>query len=231
MSFTFTYNGINSEAMGVKVRTRPSIPPAVEVVEEYDIPNAGKHYYHTGRVEDIQIPVQCSFVAEPNAFQETAREVSAWLSGSTDRKLIFSDDNDWFYRVKKVTDGDSFQRSLKVAAIFTITFVCEGFAYAKNGERPSAGFTNYYETSKPLYSLTGNAAGSLTINGKSFAVNVNQNLLIDTERMIAYRSNGDLVNSSITGDYEDMWLPHGENSISVSSGLTLSVYPRWRRRT
>ncbi len=231
MSFTFTYNGINSEAMGVKVRTRPSIPPAAEVVEEYDIPNVGKHYYHTGRVEDIQIPVQCSFVAEPNAFQETAREVSAWLSGSVDHKLIFSDDNDWFYRVKKVTGGDSFQRSLKVAAIFTITFVCEGFAYAKDGERPSTGFTNYYETSKPLYSLTGNVAGSLTINGKSFAVNVNQNLFIDTERMIAYRSNGDLVNSSITGDYEDMWLPHGENSISVSSGLTLSVYPRWRRRT
>jgi predicted phage tail component-like protein len=217
--------------MGVKVRTRPSIPPAAEVVEEYDIPNVGKHYYHTGRVEDIQIPVQCSFVAEPNAFQETAREVSAWLSGSVDHKLIFSDDNDWFYRVKKVTGGDSFQRSLKVAAIFTITFVCEGFAYAKDGERPSTGFTNYYETSKPLYSLTGNAAGSLMINGKSFAVNVNQNLFIDTERMIAYRSNGDLVNSSITGDYEDMWLPHGENSISVSSGLTLSVYPRWRRRT
>lgn len=231
MSFTFTYNGINSEAMGVKVHTRPSIPPAAEVVEEYDIPNAGKHYYHTGRVEDIQIPVQCSFVAELNAFQETAREVSAWLSGGTDHKLIFSDDNDWFYRVKKVTGGDSFQRSLKVAAIFTITFVCEGFAYARDGERPSTSFTNYYETSKPLYSLTGNAAGSLTINGKSFAVNVNQNLFIDTERMIAYRSNGDLVNSSITGDYEDMWLPHGENSISVSDGLTLSVYPRWRRRT
>ena len=231
MSFTFTYNGINSDEMGVKVYTRPSIPAAAEVTEQYDIPNVGTHYYHTGLVEDIQIPVQCSFVAEPNAFQKTAREVSAWLSGSTDRKLIFSDDDEWFYRVKKVTGGDSFQRSLKVAAIFTITFVCEGFAYARDGEKPSTDFTNYYETSKPLYSLTGNAAGSLTINGKSFAVNVNQNLFIDTERMIAYRSNGDLVNSSITGDYEDMWLPHGENSISVSNGLTLSVYPRWRRRT
>ena len=231
MSFTFTYNGINSDEMGVKVYTRPSIPAAAEVTEQYDIPNVGTHYYHTGLVEDIQIPVQCSFVTEPNAFQKTAREVSAWLSGSTDRKLIFSDDDEWFYRVKKVMVGDSFQRSLKVAAIFTITFVCDGFAYARDGEKPSTGFTNYYETSKPLYSLTGNAAGSLTINGKSFAVNVNQNLFIDTERMIAYRSNGDLVNSSITGDYEDMGLPHGENSISVSDGLTLSVYPRWRRRT
>lgn len=231
MSFTFTYNGINSDEMGVKVRTRPSIPPATEVVEEYDIPHAGKHYYHTGLVEDIQIPVQCSFVAEPNAFQSHARAVSAWLSADQDRTLIFSDDNDWFYKVKKVTYGDSFQRALKVAATFTITFVCEGFVYAVNGEKPSINYTNYYETSRPLYYLTGNAAGSLTINGKTFAVNVNQNLFIDTERMIAYRSNGDLINSSITGDYEDMWLPHGDNSISVSSGLTLSVYPRWRRRT
>lgn len=231
MSFTFTYNGINSDEMGVKVYTRPSIPAAAEVTEQYDIPRAGTHYYHTGLVEDIQIPVQCSFVAEPNAFQKTAREVSAWLAGDSDRRLIFSDDDEWFYRVKKVTGGDSVQRSLKVAANFTITFVCEGFAYAVDGEKPSTNYTNYYETSRPLYYLTGNAAGSLTINGKTFAVNVNQNLFIDTERMIAYRSNGDLVNSSIAGDYEDMWLPSGDNSISVSSGLTLSVYPRWRRRT
>lgn len=231
MSFTFTYNGINSDEMGVKVYTRPSIPQAAEVVEEYDVPHAGKHYYHTGLVEDISIPVQCSFVAEPNAFQATARAVSAWLASDADRTLIFSDDDDWFYKVKRVTGGDSFQRSLKVAANFTITFVCEGYAYAKIGNQPSTDFTNYYETSRPLYYLTGNSVGSLTINGQTFAVNVNQNLYIDTERRIAYRNNGELSNTSVTGDYEDMWLPNGNNSISVSNGLTLSVYPRWRRRT
>lgn len=231
MSFTFTYNGINSEAMGVKVYTRPSIPPATEVVEEYDIPRAGKHYYHTGLVEDISIPVQCSFVAEPNAFQSKARAVSSWLSADQDRTLIFSDDSDWFYRVKRVTYGDSFQRALKVAANFTITFVCEGYAYSKEGEEACTDFTNYYETSRPLYVITGNSAGSLTINGKTFAVNVNQTLNIDTERRVAYRSNGNLANTSVSGDYEDMWLTPGYNTISVSSGLSLSVYPRWRRRT
>lgn len=231
MSFTFTYNGINSEAMGVKVYTRPSIPPANEVVEEYDVPHAGKHYYHTGLVEDIQIPVQCSFVAEPNAFQANARAVSAWLADDIDRKLIFSDDDEWFYKVKKVTGGDSFQRSLKVAANFTITFVCEGFAYAKSGEKVCTDLTNYYETSRPLYYITGNTAGSLTINDKTFAINVNQNIYIDTERRIAYREDGTLTNTAVTGDYEDMWLPKGYNSASVSSGLTLSVYPRWRCRT
>ena len=58
--------------------------------------------------------------------------------------------------------------------------------------------------------------------------NVGQNLTIDTDLMIAYRQDGTLQNTAITGDYEDLYLLPGENVINITSGFNLSVSPKWR---
>ena len=60
-----------------------------------------------------------------------------------------------------------------------------------------------------------------------YILNVGQNLTIDTDRMIAYRSDGTLNNTQVTGNYEDMYLLNGENEISFSGG-ELKVIPNWR---
>lgn len=57
---------------------------------------------------------------------------------------------------------------------------------------------------------------TLTVNGNTMTANVGQNLTIDTDRMIAYRSDGTLNNTQVTGNYEDMYLLNGENEISFS---------------
>ena len=56
---------------------------------------------------------------------------------------------------------------------------------------------------------------------------VGQNLTIDTEKMLAYREDGELQNTGVTGDYGDLYLLHGENEISISEGFSLSVIPNW----
>ena len=68
---------------------------------------------------------------------------------------------------------------------------------------------------------------TLTVNGNTMTANVGQNLTIDTDRMIAYRSDGTLNNTQVTGNYEDMYLLNGENEISFSGG-ELKVIPNWR---
>lgn len=45
--------------------------------------------------------------------------------------------------------------------------------------------------------------------------------------MQAYREDGVLNNTAITGDYEDLYLQEGLNEISVSSGFTAEVIPKW----
>ena len=67
------------------------------------------------------------------------------------------------------------------------------------------------------------------MNGNVFTADVGQNVTIDTDRMIAYREDGELVNTSVTGDYEVLYLQHGKNTLSATSGFTVQVIPGWRR--
>ena len=45
---------------------------------------------------------------------------------------------------------------------------------------------------------------------------------------IVYRTDGTLMNTSVSGDYEDLWLREGENTVTITNGFTLTVIPRWR---
>ena len=65
------------------------------------------------------------------------------------------------------------------------------------------------------------------MNGKEVSANVGQNLLINTDLMQAYREDGALNNTAITGDYENLYLQEGLNEISVSSGFAAEVIPKW----
>ena len=88
---------------------------------------------------------------------------------------------------------------------------------------------------KPMHSntifmdkvITDTGSGSLTVNGHTMTFSANTGeLYIDIRRKIAYNANGVNQNSVISGDYDDMRLQHGTNSISVSGG-SLRVYPKW----
>ena len=80
----------------------------------------------------------------------------------------------------------------------------------------------------PVYKITGNGGCTLTVNGKAMKATVGQNLTINTELMIAYRTDGTLQNGKVTGDYEDLYLLEGENQISITKGFDLKVIPNWR---
>ena len=68
---------------------------------------------------------------------------------------------------------------------------------------------------------------TLTVNGNEMTANVGQNLTIDTDLMIAYRQDGTLQNTAVTGDYEDLYLVPGDNVISITSGFDLKIIPNW----
>lgn len=35
------------------------------------------------------------------------------------------------------------------------------------------------------------------------------------------------MNTSITGNYENLWIPHGDCSVAISDGFDLKIMPRW----
>ena len=59
-------------------------------------------------------------------------------------------------------------------------------------------------------------------------ITVNQDITIDTDRMIAYNSEMTNQSTLVSGYYEDLYLQEGQNEISITSGFNLTVIPNWR---
>ena len=92
--------------------------------------------------------------------------------------------------------------------------MCDPFTYIESGtlEYNAQDLKlNPYDISKPVYKITGEGVCTLTVNGNEMTANVGQNLTIDTDLMIAYREDGILQNTAVTGEYENMYLKAGEN--------------------
>ena len=49
-----------------------------------------------------------------------------------------------------------------------------------------------------------------------------------TDRLMAYRKDGELMNTSVYGDYAELHLLPGENTVYISRGFDLKVIPNWR---
>lgn len=86
---------------------------------------------------------------------------------------------------------------------------------------------NPYIECHPTYKIAAEGMCTLKINGKTMTANVGQNLTIDTDLMIAYREDGTLNNTKVSGNYEDMYLQPGNNKIEFYGG-NLKVIPNWR---
>ena len=46
--------------------------------------------------------------------------------------------------------------------------------------------------------------------------------------MIAYRTDGIMNNTAVSGDYQDLYLREGSNQIEITAGFDLKVIPNWR---
>ena len=228
--FYFTFKNINNKTLGLEVATRPSIPAPVQRGEYIQIAGRDGSLLNTdGTYENIEITVEMNTVSSRASLWNTnLRRAKNWLRGSG--VLRFSDDPDVFFRVKAAGVGEVSRRA-KRGGDFTAVFVCEPFTYYNAGTKEmtaqEAGFNPYY-TCRPIYRITGNGTCTLTVNGKTMTALVGQNLTIDTEKLIAYRTDGTLQNTAVTGDYDDLILQPGENAIAITNGFTLTVQPNYR---
>ena len=171
------------------------------------------------------------YVSESRELSETERIVlTEWLKGT--KTVSYSDMPDYFFKVKKVEIDDAL-RKYGIYGNLTAEFTCEPGIYLKSGEKAQtvvsgAKLKNPHSVCSPLYKISGEGVLTLTVNGKKVTANVGQNLTIDAELMMAYRQDGTIQNTALTGDYEELFLQPGDNTITFSSGFTVSIIPRWR---
>lgn len=223
------FNGTTNKEIGL-FATRPNIPVAEYLSESYTIPGRdGDLISYIGGVSDITIPVVFGFFGKPDKWMDKFRAAKRWLL-KEDGILTLGDDQQFFYRVKKVT-FDEGTREVKDIGEFTVNFLCEGYQYFKQGAYDydiEEVLFNAYDLCKPVYRITGEGMCTLSVNGNNMVANVGQNLTIDSDLMIAYRTDGAIMNTTVTGDYENLWLNTGANAITITDGFDLKIQPNWR---
>jgi phage-related protein len=228
--YGFEFNGETAQSHHIYVENRPNIPTGKEKIEYIKI--AGKDTpvaLRTGNYENVEIYVDCGWKVDKKLWNEKIREVRRWLRGAG--SLTFSDSTETFWKVNEVIIKE-FVRTIKKYGKFRVKFICDPHEYIKGGlqeMKMQDAVYNPYDLCHPTYLITGNGNCTLTVNGRTMKATVGQNLTVDTERMIAYRRDGVIMNTAVTGDYEDLYLQPGENDIKITSGFTLKVIPNWRR--
>jgi len=231
---TITFKGIESNTYPLTITAPPQVTHSEIKGEIYTIPGRdGELISNDTYKGNAEIRVSFAMVAKDevntsDSYAQKLRSVKQWLTGSG--KLIISDSTDSYYEVLKttiVTDN----RVILRYGIIEVAFTVYPYEFLNTGETAITSFpiTNNAGTSRPLYKITGTGTGTLTVNGKTMGYTVDDNLYIDTRRLIAYKiDNGAKVNRSdkISGNYVDLVLKPGSNSISATVG-TLEVTPRW----
>ena len=207
---------------------RPSIPSPKKKYIQHDIMGAdGSLYVDTGNYEDINLEIDFNYLINPSLWSEAFRLAKRIMLSASELRL--TDDQNVFYKIKKVEIGQN-QRVTRRIGKFTATFTLDPYSYFVNGRLPVSVINNQiynqYDESMPVYTLTGSGNGTLTVNGKNVSFNRSVTIDCSKKRVLV---NDEVVNTAISGRYEDITLKYGINTIEVTGNYTLTVVPNWRQ--
>ncbi|MDK0695978.1 phage tail family protein [Clostridium perfringens] len=226
------FNNMNSyEDLGLSIVRRPNIPSPTKNKTTKEVPGRDGLLYEVLKgYKDITIPIEFNFIDRTN-LKERFRQVKSWINDIEDNKLIFSDDIEWFYRVVDVNLNGDFETILRRKGLFKIDFTCRAYNYTIDGNSPlfmdnNSTLYNCYLPTEPLIKVTGHGEVNISINNKTFTVDVSDYVYIDSELELAYRNKGNYFN---IGKGKFPILQKGTNTITYSSNVTqFEITPRWR---
>lgn len=226
--FNISYNGVNPTSLGCWLATIPIITPSTNQRTRQTIVGMdGELLGDDEAYSDAQIDF--TIHAKSDTLQAKLRDIRKWLSGTG--ILIISDHPDSYYEVKEVNYTTFLKKNEKYGRI-AVSMKVYPYEFLSSGDNDITSYSTVNNTamsSKPLYKITGNGNGTLTVNGSSMTFTVNGTLYIDTRRKIAYDGSGNGKDGVINGFYEDLYLKSGTNTISCSGG-TLTIKPKWGYR-
>lgn len=228
--YDITFDNIAASDLGFYIIERPEYPEVKEKTESYDVPfRSGKIYYHTEVYEDVEIKVNINFMSEnENLFGEMCRKLNKWINGIYDTTLKFTDDPNFFRKVK-FAKVSSVKRSGRLG-IAELNFVCDPYMYVVGSDQFknfSGRIVNNYMLSKPIYRITGNGRCVMEKENKEFQIQISDEIFIDSEKMIAY-TESKVANTNVSGFYSTLFLKPGTNIFSINSGFDITFAPYWR---
>lgn len=256
--FDFLLNNTKASAYGIYAIRRPNIPTPKKRVESVTVPYVeGSYIYDEDVYDDIKFSIECNFMAETaETFAEEARKAAKWCNTNSSQNsyisLSFTDDPDYFYKIKILTVSDIDRTSPRIG-VFTIDVTCEPFPYHTSGNQFLAAtdgtkFTNpatNYHKSYPIYVLKGSGSFGININDDTlliydFNITVDGTATIDTKELLVYDSDGtsligntskgSIISSSAIGDIAGLRFNSKVNTVylKIPQGGSVQIQPNWR---
>ena len=157
--------------------------------------------------------------------------------------ITFSNEPDKFYIFAQYNAID-FEKLIRYKTAF-VDFHVQPFKYALNESEKTFDFSssetsgelsirnNGNYMSRPTIKLTGSGTVNLSINGAQlFVIDMSQNpvITLDGTSMNAYAPDTSLLNRHVTGNYDNLVLKSGKNTISYTGTVTqiaVNNYSRW----
>lgn len=229
-------NGINSNTItGLLISKLPPItkPKQRNSVEEID-----------GRDGDIVTKLGYSAydkVVEIGLYGDfDIEDVMTFFNG--EGTVTFSNEEDMYYNYQ-ILDQIDYEKLIRFRTA-KVKMHVQPFKYSSVEGTRTFTITNQDEitinnsgnyVSKPVITINGSGTINLTVNGyEVLVINLGESastITIDTANMEAYNQNtSQLMNRSVTGDYDNLYLNAGSNIISWTGTVTeiqITNYSRW----
>lgn len=231
--FYFIFNNKKNTDLGIQVVKRPNIPIPERNIELKSLKGRdGSLTRDYKTYNDIKISVSLNFISGENDFINKGAEIADWIYNINDNKLIFSDNDKFYYKVKKIECKD-IERSLKVIGKFIVTFVCDPYKYyLENNDIEITNSTKINSPilvvdSEPIISISGTGNINLIINDKRTVLeNVDESLIINSSILECYKGKESL-NYKMSGEFPI--LKRGENIINIEGNIkNIKIKPNWR---
>ena len=229
------FGGIDSLTYGVYILDGKVDNTANKDMTHITVPGrSGTLVIDNGRFDNVTVSYTCAIVDDAKSDMHA---YIAELSALKGYQRLEDDIYDEHYRMgvfQGQVNPTMFDERNK--SIFELSFLCKPQKYLKSGEE-GVSFTGNRTFSnptpfdaKPIISVYGTGTGTITIGNSQITINSNPgNMVIDCETEDAYNSQSKLsYNSRIELSGNDFPKLHkGDTTVSLSSGLQVTITPRW----
>ena len=228
--FYLIFNNKKNTDLNLDIIKRPNFPTLTKNYEVYNVTGRNGGLYEFIGYEDRIIEIEFNLL-ERNNINNEIRRIRKWLDRVEDNKLAFSDDLQYFFKVKHI-EYEVIERELNILGKFKVTFICDSFSYDFNSQKEievtnNSNIVNIGDfESKPILTLFGNGTTKLTINDSEILLNVGQEIILNSELELCYRNNFEMQNSKMAGNFPILKL--GSNNIKWTGNITkVTIIPNF----
>jgi len=245
---SITYNGVNTELVGIKVWTAPSYEIPERDIEAYHVPGrSGDLIVDYGSYKNVERTYTISKGDESQDFATLAAAIRGWMGNPATYARLEDTYEPLYYRIALGAKAQMINNVLNHAALAEITFTCKPQRFLKTGDtaitvvngstRSGSALNPTKYEAKPLIIVYGSGNGTLTVNntaaGTNFSIqikNLNSQypMTIDCELQDCYTSQGN-ASPNVTLSAGFPYLPNGQNVFqSTTTQITkVEVVPKW----